>query len=161
MDLPSADGQASRCVVLKPKLATCSEAFAWYVIAHEFAHAFLRNGGWGEIKDREEAADAVIGERNRIDVDGQETVAGKVGSVGERGVQTHEVKLCSQSELVGMAIAILYGDAFGSCLAEPAERLVADDGTSLQVHNRLKDGSDPVRTERSLKHPLDEGRGQQ
>ena len=59
MDLPSADGQASRCVVLKPKLATCSEAFAWYVIAHEFAHAFLRNGGWGEIKDREEAADAL------------------------------------------------------------------------------------------------------
>jgi len=29
------------------------------VIAHEFAHAFLRNGPWGEITDVEEAADAL------------------------------------------------------------------------------------------------------
>jgi hypothetical protein len=29
------------------------------VIAHEFAHAWLRNGPWGEISDVEEAADAV------------------------------------------------------------------------------------------------------
>ncbi|MGB7345992.1 MAG: hypothetical protein WBD20_17370 [Pirellulaceae bacterium] len=59
MDLPGADGGGSRCVVLKPKLATCDEAFAWYVIAHEFAHAFLRNGGWDDITDPEEAADAL------------------------------------------------------------------------------------------------------
>ena len=59
MDLPGPDGSGSRCVVLKPKLADCDEAFAWYVIAHEFAHAYLRNGGWKEIADREEAADAL------------------------------------------------------------------------------------------------------
>jgi hypothetical protein len=49
----------SRSVILKPKLADCSEAFAKYVIAHEFAHAYLRNGPWGEITDIEEAADAL------------------------------------------------------------------------------------------------------
>ena len=59
MDLPSPDGGGSRCVVLKPKLADSTEAFALYVIAHEFAHAFLHNGGWGEITDPEEAADAL------------------------------------------------------------------------------------------------------
>ena len=59
MDLPSPDGHGSRCVVLKPKLADSDESFALYVIAHEFAHAFLHNGGWGEISDPEEAADAL------------------------------------------------------------------------------------------------------
>ena len=54
----NANGQ-SRCVVLKPRLAFCQEAFAHYIIAHEFAHAFLRNGGWGEITDREVAADSL------------------------------------------------------------------------------------------------------
>ena len=49
----------SRSIVLRPKLAACSEEFAHYVIAHEFAHAYLRNGGWNEITDREEAADAL------------------------------------------------------------------------------------------------------
>lgn len=49
----------SRCVVLKPRLEKCSDKFACYIIAHEFAHAFLRNGGWGEIMDREDAADAL------------------------------------------------------------------------------------------------------
>ena len=49
----------SRCVVLKPRLEKCSEAFACYIIAHELAHSFLHNGGWGEIKDPEEAADAL------------------------------------------------------------------------------------------------------
>lgn len=49
----------SRCVVLKPRLEQCSDAFACYIIAHEFAHAHLHNGGWGEISDREEAADAL------------------------------------------------------------------------------------------------------
>ena len=59
MPIPGPTGSESRCVVLRPKLATSSEKFAKYVIAHEFAHAFLRNGGWGEITDREEAADAL------------------------------------------------------------------------------------------------------
>jgi hypothetical protein len=49
----------SRCVVLKPKLARSPEPFALYIIAHEFAHAYLHNGGWGSITDREEAADAL------------------------------------------------------------------------------------------------------
>lgn len=56
---PGPIGSESRCVVLKPRLADSAEAFACYVIAHEFAHAFLRNGGWGDITDREEAADAL------------------------------------------------------------------------------------------------------
>ncbi len=57
--LPTADGRGSRCVVLKPRLADCSESFGLYVIAHELAHAFLHNGPWGEFTDREEAADAL------------------------------------------------------------------------------------------------------
>jgi hypothetical protein len=56
---PGPAGSSSRCVVLKPRLANCTEEFAHYVIAHEFAHAYLRNGGWGEITDVEEAADAL------------------------------------------------------------------------------------------------------
>ena len=59
MACPSAIDSVSRCVVLRRKLAQASEAFAKYVIAHEFAHAYLRNGGWGEITDIEEAADAL------------------------------------------------------------------------------------------------------
>jgi hypothetical protein len=59
MATPGPIGSGSRCVVLKPRLADCSEAFACYVIAHEFAHAFLRNGGWDAITDPEEAADAL------------------------------------------------------------------------------------------------------
>jgi hypothetical protein len=50
---------ASRCVVLKPRLEKCSNEFSCYIIAHELAHAFLHNGGWGEITDREDAADAL------------------------------------------------------------------------------------------------------
>ena len=49
----------SRCVVLKPRLEKCSNEFACYIIAHEFAHSFLHNGGWDEIKDPEDAADAL------------------------------------------------------------------------------------------------------
>ncbi|HBE68336.1 MAG TPA: hypothetical protein DDW52_09335 [Planctomycetaceae bacterium] len=49
----------SRCVILRPKLRRASDAFRNYVIAHELAHAFLRNGGWGQYTDREEAADAL------------------------------------------------------------------------------------------------------
>lgn len=59
MPTPGPPGSGSRCVVLKPKLEVASAAFARYVIAHEFAHAFLRNGGWGDITDVEEAADAL------------------------------------------------------------------------------------------------------
>lgn len=59
MPTPGPPGQGSRRVVLKPKLDGAPEAFAKYIIAHEFAHAFLRNGGWGEITDVEEAADAL------------------------------------------------------------------------------------------------------
>lgn len=56
---PGIAGEGSRSVVLKPLLDECSEEFAYYVIAHEFAHAFLRNGPWGEITDVEEAADGL------------------------------------------------------------------------------------------------------
>ena len=56
---PGPPGEGSRLVVLRPKLEVASESFAKYIIAHEFAHAFLRNGGWGEITDVEEAADAL------------------------------------------------------------------------------------------------------
>lgn len=58
MEAPSQDA-CSRSIVLKPRLAECSEEFAFYVIAHEFAHAFLRNGGWREFSDHEQAADAL------------------------------------------------------------------------------------------------------
>ena len=56
---PGPGENGSRCVVLKRRLADCPEAFAHYVIAHELAHAYLHNGGWGEIDDPEAAADAV------------------------------------------------------------------------------------------------------
>ena len=56
---PGPRGAGSRSVVLKPRLADCCEAFAHYVIAHELAHAYLRNGGWGTITDPESAADAL------------------------------------------------------------------------------------------------------
>jgi hypothetical protein len=59
MNCPGPVGSDSRCVVLRAKLATCSAAFAHYVIAHELAHAYLRNGGWGEITDHEVAADTL------------------------------------------------------------------------------------------------------
>jgi hypothetical protein len=59
MHCPGLVGSDSRCVVLRAKLATCPAAFAHYVIAHELAHAYLRNGGWGEITDHEVAADAL------------------------------------------------------------------------------------------------------
>jgi hypothetical protein len=52
-------GNGSRCVILKPLLADCPEEFAYYVIAHELAHAHLRNGGWGDLDDPEIAADAL------------------------------------------------------------------------------------------------------
>jgi hypothetical protein len=51
--------KGSRSVVLKKRLSECVEQFAHYVIAHELAHAHLWNGGWGEITDPEQAADAL------------------------------------------------------------------------------------------------------
>ena len=59
MAVPEASVISSRSVVLRPRLSECEEAFAHYVIAHEFAHAYLRNGPWGNIFDPEEAADAL------------------------------------------------------------------------------------------------------
>lgn len=59
MNLPGCGQSVSRCVVLREKLDRAPEKFALYIIAHEFAHAFLRNGPWGKITDAEEAADAL------------------------------------------------------------------------------------------------------
>ena len=56
---PGPGGNGSRCVVLKPRLADCAKTFAHYVIADQLAHAYLYNGGWGEIDDPKNAADAV------------------------------------------------------------------------------------------------------
>lgn len=58
---PGAGTSGSRCVVLKATLADCPEEFAHYVIAHELAHAYLRNGGWNSITDPERAADSLAG----------------------------------------------------------------------------------------------------
>ncbi|QDV21885.1 hypothetical protein [Aureliella helgolandensis] len=59
MNLPEHGSAVSRCVVLRSKLADAPEAFSLYIIAHEFAHAYLRNGGWDAISDPEDAADAL------------------------------------------------------------------------------------------------------
>ena len=59
MATPEGGGLSSRTVVLKLRLSECDEAFAHYVIAHEFAHAYLRNGPWGDISDTEDAANAL------------------------------------------------------------------------------------------------------
>ena len=56
---PAPGGRGSRSVVLKRRLGECPTAFAHYVIAHELAHAYLRNGAWGDIADPEQAADAL------------------------------------------------------------------------------------------------------
>lgn len=59
MGMPGKDGPGSRAVVLREKLDGCNEDFALYIIAHEFAHAHLYNGGWDDISDPEDAADAL------------------------------------------------------------------------------------------------------
>ena len=59
MAAPGGTGDSSRSVVLKQRLSECDEAFAHYVIAHEFAHAYLRNGPWGDISNTEDAANAL------------------------------------------------------------------------------------------------------
>lgn len=56
---PNGVWRGSRSVVLRRRLADAPEAFAHYVIAHEFAHAHLWNGGWENYADPEEAADAL------------------------------------------------------------------------------------------------------
>lgn len=62
MASPGGIGKASRCVVLRPRLNKSSESFACYVIAHEFAHAFLRHGGRGDIQIAESDADRLAAE---------------------------------------------------------------------------------------------------
>ncbi|MEM6470991.1 MAG: hypothetical protein AAF802_15640 [Planctomycetota bacterium] len=59
MAMPGTNRNGSRAVVLRKRLNDCNEGFALYIIAHEFAHAHLYNGGWGDITDPEEAADAL------------------------------------------------------------------------------------------------------
>lgn len=58
MGLPGRN-RASRSVVLKRTLRRRPEAFVRYVIAHELAHAHLRNGGRWPGDDPESAADAL------------------------------------------------------------------------------------------------------
>ncbi|HXE54187.1 MAG TPA: hypothetical protein VN541_14285 [Tepidisphaeraceae bacterium] len=59
--LPGAK-QASRSIVLKRTLRRRPPAFVRYVIAHELAHAHLRNGGRWPGDDPEHAADALAAE---------------------------------------------------------------------------------------------------
>jgi hypothetical protein len=49
----------SRVVVLRRSLATRTEGFVRYIIAHEFAHAHLNNEGRWPDEDPETAADAL------------------------------------------------------------------------------------------------------
>lgn len=62
MASPGRIGEASRCVVLRPRLDQMSEAFSCYVIAHEFAHAFLCHGRRGDGDDVEPEADRLAAE---------------------------------------------------------------------------------------------------
>jgi hypothetical protein len=55
-------GRAGRSVVLKRTLRRRPESFVRYVIAHEFAHAYLRNAGRWPGDDPETAADALAAE---------------------------------------------------------------------------------------------------
>ena len=55
-------GGAGRSVVLKRTLRRRPEPFVRYVIAHEFAHAYLRNAGRWPGDDPEHAADALAAE---------------------------------------------------------------------------------------------------
>ena len=58
----TAKGGAGRSVVLKRSLRRRPEPFVRYVIAHEFAHAYLRNQGRWPGDDPEHAADALAAE---------------------------------------------------------------------------------------------------
>jgi len=55
-------GRATRSVVLKRRLRQRSANFTRYIIAHELAHAFLRNEGRHADEDPEFAADALAAE---------------------------------------------------------------------------------------------------
>lgn len=57
--LPSRRGTPARSVVLKRTLKHASEPFVRWLIAHELAHAHLRNGGRWENDDPELAADSL------------------------------------------------------------------------------------------------------
>ena len=59
MAMPGVNRNGSRTVVLRKRLNDCNEDFALYIIAHEFAHAHLHNGGWQDLADPEQAADAL------------------------------------------------------------------------------------------------------
>ena len=59
MGRPGRRGAPSRSVVLKRTLLGRPEAFVRYVIAHELAHAHLRNRGRFADEDPEVAADAL------------------------------------------------------------------------------------------------------
>ena len=60
--LPQGRGRSSRSVVLKRTLARRPLPFVRYVIAHELAHAHLRNAGRYPGEDPEYAADALAAE---------------------------------------------------------------------------------------------------
>lgn len=55
-------GRPGRAVVLKRTVLRKPEAFVRWVIAHELAHAHLRNGGRHADEDPEYAADALAAE---------------------------------------------------------------------------------------------------
>jgi hypothetical protein len=57
--VPGPASRGSRSVILRARLERAEVDFARYVIAHEFAHAALYNGGLDEITDREDAADTL------------------------------------------------------------------------------------------------------
>jgi len=56
---PPAARRPSRCVVLKRTLRRRPENFIRWVIAHELAHAHLRNAGRHKDEDPEHAADSL------------------------------------------------------------------------------------------------------
>ncbi len=59
MAVPVVGGGGSRSIVFKRTLGQRSVPFIRYVIAHELAHAHLRNEGRWEGEDPEHAADAL------------------------------------------------------------------------------------------------------
>jgi hypothetical protein len=59
MPLPGVGDEGSRMIAWKISLAEAPLDFANYVIAHEFAHAYLRNRGRTHEEDPEDAADAL------------------------------------------------------------------------------------------------------
>jgi hypothetical protein len=57
--IPGAGNEGSRMIAWKASLNEAPLDFANYVIAHEFAHAYLRNRGRTHDEDPEDAADAL------------------------------------------------------------------------------------------------------